>query len=58
MFESDPGYGFTKATHAYAYGGAELAMSMLNTNLDLDITEFATVDFGVLAQDYRCHRRY
>ena len=45
-----PGYGFTKATHAYAYGGAELSMSMLNTNLDLDITEFATVDFGVLAK--------
>ena len=44
-----PGYGFQKATHAYAYGGAELAMSMLNMNLDLDITEFATVDFGVLA---------
>ena len=43
-----PGYGFSKATHAYAYGGAEL--SMLNTNLDLDITEFATVDFGVLAK--------
>lgn len=45
-----PGYGFTKATHAYAYGGAELSMSMLNTNFDLDITEFATVDFGVLAK--------
>lgn len=45
-----PGYGFTKATHAYAYGGATLAMSMLNTNFDLDITEFATVDFGVLAK--------
>lgn len=45
-----PGYGLTKATHAYAYGGATLAMSMLNTNLDLDITEFATVDFGVLAK--------
>ena len=45
-----PRYGFSKATHAYAYGGAELSMSMLNTNLDLDITEFATVDFGVLAK--------
>ncbi len=44
-----PGYGYQKATHAYAYGGAELAMSMLNMNLDLDITEFATVDFAVLA---------
>ena len=43
------GYDFTKATHAYAYGGAELAIDMLNTNLDLNITEFATVDFGVLA---------
>ena len=45
-----PGWGYTKATHAYAYGGAELSMSMLNTNFDLDITEFATVDFGVLAK--------
>ncbi|MCR4673179.1 MAG: LCP family protein [Lachnospiraceae bacterium] len=43
-------YGYDKATHAYAYGGAELAMSMLNTNFDLDITEFVTVDFGSLAQ--------
>ena len=53
-----PGYGFSKATHAYAYGGAELSMSMLNTNLDLDITEFATVDFGVLAKDHRRCGRY
>lgn len=44
-----PGNGYTKATHAYAYGGAELAMSTLNTNFDLNITEFATVDFAVLA---------
>ncbi len=45
-----PGHGYTKATHAYAYGGAELAISMLNINLDLNITEFATVDFGILAE--------
>lgn len=44
-----PDYGLTKCCHAYAYGGAELAMSTLNTNFDLNITEFATVDFGVLA---------
>ena len=44
------GHGWDKINHAYAYGGAELSMSMLNTNLDLDITEFATVDFGVLAK--------
>ena len=44
-----PGKGIDKVTHAYAYGGAELSMSTLNTNLDLDITEFATVNFNVLS---------
>lgn len=39
------GKGLDKVTHAYAYGGAELSMSTLNTNLDLNITEFATVNF-------------
>lgn len=39
------GRGFDKVTHAYVYGGAELSMSTLNTNLDLNITEFATVNF-------------
>ena len=34
-----------KITHAYAYGGPKLALSTLNTNLDLDITEYATVNF-------------
>lgn len=34
-----------KITHAYAYGGASLAMSTLNTNLDLNIKEFVTVNF-------------
>ena len=39
------GYGLTKITHAYAYGGPALALSTLNKNLDLDITEFVTVNF-------------
>ena len=39
------GYGLDKITHAYAYGGPELAMSTLNKNLDLNITEFVTVNF-------------
>lgn len=39
------GRGFDKVTHAYAFGGAQLSMSTLNTNLDLNITEFATVNF-------------
>lgn len=34
-----------KITHAYAYGGAALALSSLNTNLDLNIKEFITVNF-------------
>lgn len=40
-----PGRGLDKVNHAYAYGGPVLSMSTLNTNLDLDITEFATVNF-------------
>ena len=42
-------HGYDKATHAYAYGGAELAVQTLNQNLDLNITEFATVNFNSLA---------
>lgn len=39
------GHGLDKITHAYAYGGAELALSTLNKNLDLNITQFITVNF-------------
>lgn len=39
------GYGLDKITHAYAYGGPELALSTINKNLDLNITEFVTVNF-------------
>lgn len=34
-----------KATHAYAYGGAQNTLKMLNTNLDLNIEEVVTVNF-------------
>lgn len=37
-----------KLTHAYAYGGAALSMSTINSNLDLNIKEFATVNFNSL----------
>ena len=40
------GYGLDKVTHAYAYGKAPLAISTLNTNLDLDITKYVTIDFN------------
>lgn len=43
-----PEHGYTKINHAYAYGGATLAMSTINRNLDLNITEYATINFQVV----------
>lgn len=40
--------GLTKITHAYAYGGPKLALSSLNRNLDLNITEYVTVNFDTV----------
>lgn len=37
-----------KINHAYSYGGPALAISKLNKNLDLNITEFLTVNFSAL----------
>ena len=39
------GYGYDKLTHAYAYGGPELAVRTLNQNFQLDITDYITVNF-------------
>lgn len=39
------GHGLDKVTHAYAYGGPRLTLSTLNRNLDLNISEFVTVNF-------------
>lgn len=36
---------YNKCNTAYAYGGAEQAIKMLNANLDLDITDFITIGF-------------
>ena len=41
---------YRKATECYAIGGAELALSMLNKNLDLDIEDFVTVDFNSIVE--------
>lgn len=41
---------YTKANAAYAYGGPEQAITMLNTNLDLDISDYATADFSALVE--------
>lgn len=39
---------YTKANAAYAYGGPEQAISMLNTMLDLNITDYVTVNFNAM----------
>lgn len=36
---------YSKATHAYFFGGAEQAVKMLNMNLDMDITDFVAVGY-------------
>ncbi|MCD8301103.1 MAG: LCP family protein [Clostridiales bacterium] len=42
-------YEFRKCNSAYAYGGVEQAITMLNRNLDLDIDDYITVDFQAVA---------
>lgn len=40
---------YQKCNGAYSYGGPVLAINMLNMNLDLDIEDYVTVDFGAIA---------
>lgn len=39
-----------KVTHAHFIGGPEMAIDTLNRNLDLKITEYATVDFTAMTK--------
>ena len=39
---------YNKCNHAYSGGGAEQAIKMLNMNLDMDITNFVTVNYQSL----------
>ena len=41
---------YEKATHAYAYGGSQGAVNMLNKNLDLNISEYVSVNFTALTE--------
>lgn len=41
---------YTKANNAYALGGPERMLSMINTNLDLNISDYVTVDFSSVAE--------
>ena len=40
---------YEKANAAYSFGGPQEAVAMLNRNLDLDITKYASVNFNSLA---------
>jgi len=41
---------YFKCNAAYAYGGPDQAVSMLNKNLDLNISEYVTVDFNAVVE--------
>ena len=42
------GYGTDKINHAYAFGGAELAIKTLNQNFNLNIEDFVAVNFTTM----------
>ena len=44
------GYGYDKITHAYAFGGPQLALNTINKNFDLNITEFVAVNFDAVVE--------
>ena len=52
-YYGDPDY-YTKANAAYNLGGPEQFLSMINLNLDLNVTQFVTVDFAVLTKCIDC----
>lgn len=45
---------YQKANAAYNQGGAERFLTMLNLNLDLNITEYASVDFQAVTDTVDC----
>lgn len=50
MADLDDKDAYSKANAAYAVGGPEQAVRMLNTNLDLNITEYMSFDFAAVAE--------
>lgn len=40
-----PNKGYEKLNHAYAYGGPKLLLKTINDNFDIDIKDYAVVDF-------------
>lgn len=47
-------HGLIKITEAYSYGGALLAINTLNQNFKLDIRDYATINFGGMADVIDC----
>jgi polyisoprenyl-teichoic acid--peptidoglycan teichoic acid transferase len=45
-----PGEGYNKINAAYFKGGYSLALSTINTNFDLDVKDFVTVNFSAIVQ--------
>lgn len=45
MYVDIEGYGKTKLNHAYAYGGAPLALKTINQNFGTDIRDYAMANF-------------
>ena len=43
-------HGMDKINHAYSFGGPELAINTLNSNFDLNINDYAMVNFSTLPQ--------
>lgn len=41
-----PGYGYTKLTHAYSYGGASLTIRTIEANFGVKVDRYAVVDFS------------
>lgn len=50
MMDSDDLDAYSKANAAYAMGGPDQAVRMLNANLDLDIREYVSFDFTAVAE--------
>ena len=50
----DIGGTYQKANAAFALGGAEQAISMMNTNLDLNIHDYVSVDFSAVTKLVDC----
>lgn len=40
-----PGKGYDKVNHSFSYGGCELLLKTINNNFNLDIQDYAIVDF-------------